>query len=178
MTVQNHKWVTGLLLLSVGVVGCSSPAGASTDELTLAETKSPVQLLRNEAASRVDTTSVSEVRVAADASSACLDEFDNPGGLVRQWISSVDLVLAAGSDLSALADDLVASFEGNGWERRDMSTGDSFALTVLASPNSVAQIQVEASDESEAGVITITSTGPCVPTGGPDSDEVLALEGP
>ena len=163
-------------VLAVFLLSSCSTGQASLGTETLAETKSPVQLLRNAAAQRVDEAVVAEVRPGADGSVACLDENENPGGLVRQWISSVELALVEGSDLTAISNQLIESFVTDGWERRDPSSGESFALTILSTDDSVAQVQIEASAESEGGLVRITSTGPCVTTAGPDSDEVRTLE--
>lgn len=176
MYYQSHKWVAPAVLVAFLLSSCS-PTQPSVAADTLAETKSPVQLLRNAAAQRVDELVVADVRPGADDSVACFDEFENPDGIVRQWISSVELTLVEGSDLTAISNQLIESFVVDGWERRDPSSGESFALTILSTEDSVAQVQIEASAESEGRLLRITSTGPCVTTAGPDSDEVRALEG-
>lgn len=167
-----------LAAVSVLVLSACAPTTAEgTDGRTLAETKSPVQLLRNDAASRVDEAAITESRGEVDGSIACLDEVDNPDGLVRQWISGIELVLTEEADLTAVSGALVDSFVTGGWEEQNLSSGESFALTILSTKSSVAQVQIEASAESDGGLIRVTSTGPCVTTDGPDSDEVRDLEG-
>jgi hypothetical protein len=166
--------IVGLALTATALTGCTSSSNA---QLSLVETKSPVQLLRNDAAARLDSDIVSRVDATADMSSACSDENENPGGLIRQWTSSADLVLVEGTDRLLAADTLVASFVDQGWQAKKMTSGDQFALTILSSPTSIATIKVSAAGGSVDTVITITATGPCVRTDGPDSDEVTALEG-
>jgi hypothetical protein len=166
--------IAALALAAVTLSGCGA---VGTSDLSLVETKSPVQLLRNDAAGRLDSDIVSRVDATADASSACSDENENPGGLIRQWTSSANLVLVEGTDRLLAADTLIASYVDQGWEAKSMTSGDQFALTILSNPKSIATIQVAAAGESVDTVITITATGPCVLTDGPDSDEVTALEG-
>ena len=109
-------------LALVGMTACASTggtpgAGGKGATLTLAQTKSPVQLLRNEAAGRVDEFVVETVNETQDLSSACKTEEADPLGLSRSWTSSVDVSLKAGSAwrLDIVATDLVASFEAQGW---------------------------------------------------------------
>jgi len=166
------------ILLAAAVLllaGCAA-SPAPSDELRLVETKSPVQLLRNEAAGRLDASVVSDVRKTGDLSFPCYNEEQNPGGIVRQWKSSADLVLVEGSDRVGAAQSLVASFVEQGWSAKEVSSDTSFGLTLLTSTTSVASIEVSSADETASAMIRITATGPCVTTGGPDSDEVTALE--
>ena len=135
-----------------------------------------MQLLRNDAAGRLDDSVIAKVLKTADASFPCLNDDENPGGLVRQWQSSADLVLVDGADRVGAAQQLVKSFTDQAWEAKEISEDSTFALTVLSNPDSVAQIQVAAADESASAIIRITATGPCVTTGGPNSDEVKDLE--
>ena len=177
MNVPFFRRATVAVLSVVVLSACSATGVAGDDGHTLAETKSPVQLLRNDAASRVDAAVIADARGEVDGSAACLDEFDNPDGVVRQWISGIELVLTEDADLTAVSDALVRTFVVDGWQEQDLSSGKSFALTILSTENSVAQVQIEASAESDGGLIRVTSTGPCVTTLGPDSDEVRDLEG-
>ena len=157
------------------LAGCSAPA-PTTGGPTLVETKSPVQLLRNEATSRLDTSVVSDIRTTGDLSFPCYNEEENPGGLVRQWKSSAELVLVKGSDRVGATQALVKTFTDHGWVAKEVSSDPSFGLTLLTNPESVAGIEVSSADETASAMIRITATGPCVATGGPDSDEVTSLE--
>lgn len=157
------------------LTGCAGSAGAD-DALRLVDTKSPVQLLRNEAAGRLDSDVVSMVRKTGDLSFPCYNEEENPGGLIRQWKSSAELVLVDGSDRVGAAQALTASFVEQDWVAKEVSSDTSFALTILTKPSSVASIEISSADETASAMIRITATGPCVTTDGPDSDEVTALE--
>ena len=158
------------------LTGCAGSASPASDGLQLVDTKSPVQLLRNEAAGRLDADLVSDLRKTGDLSSPCFNEEENPGGLIRQWKSSAELVLVEGADRVGAAQQLAQSFVDQGWVAKEVSSDTSFALTILTNENSVASIEISSADESASAMIRITATGPCVTTGGPDSDEVTSLE--
>ena len=181
-TVAGYPEVTMTLRAPIAIAiilpllaGCTA-AAATGNELSLVETKSPVQLLRNEAAGRLDSSVVSDVRKTGDQSFPCYNEEENPGGLVRQWKSSADLVLLEGSDRVGAAQALVTSFVDQGWTAKEVSSDTSFGLTLLTNAKSVASIEVSSADETASAMIRITATGPCVTTGGPESDEVTGLE--
>jgi hypothetical protein len=169
-----------------GLTACASSsgggAGASTDAvLTLAQTKSPVQLLRNEAANRIDEFIVETINETEDLSTPCKTEDVDPLGLERSWTSSVEVSLKQGSAWRAtiVADELVASFEAQGWIA---SRGAPSAVTYtgLKSENSAATIGLTVTNEDVAAgtpaKLQITTKGPCVTTGGAKSEEVTRLE--
>lgn len=163
-----------LVVLLPLLAGCSS--AATTTDLRLVETKSPVQLLRNEATNRLDSSVVADVRKTGDLSFPCYNEEENPGGFIRQWKSSAELVLVEGSDRVGAAQALAQSFVDQGWTAKEVSSDTSFALTILTNESSVASIEISSANESASAMIRITATGPCVTTDGPDSDEVADLE--
>ena len=164
--------VPALLALAL-LAGCSSAPQA----LTLARTKSPVQLLRNDAWYRLPEVMIKEDSETTDASQACDDD---PTGKMRAWHSStIALVNNSQAPRVVLAgDNLAATFVEQGWEA-ERSEEANAVLTVLTRTASVAVIEIEAvekTDEHRAS-IRITASGPCVSTGGADSDEVRNLEG-
>ena len=178
-------------LSAITLAGCASPgAGIPGDypDVTLAETKSPAQLLRNEAAARLPEEVIDEIVEAEDVSVACLSEADDPEGLVRSWHSTVDVRIVGDVTVASLVSDLVASFEEQGWVARDLGGTSSVVKKLLESDGSLADIQVsgltpdanQASTSLEEVVdqptVTIGVHGPCVRTGGAESDEVAALE--
>jgi hypothetical protein len=148
-------------------------------DLTLAETKSPVQLLRNEAASRIPEDVIAEVVHSQDISSNCMTEETDPKGLIRSWDSSVRIAINAanGPEVESIVDDLAGSFVDQGWEQGTFGTASIIDLTSATSPVSI-RISVKKADEvtGEGGTIQLTASGPCVETNGKDSDEVLQLE--
>lgn len=164
-----------LLLAAVAVlslVGCAPDQGIS-----LAEAKSNVQLLRNDAASRIPADLVDIVLVSSDLSVSCEPESTDPDGLMRSWHSGARISLQPGADLSAVIDDLVASFVAQGWEQ---APGSSTTATTLSKPTIFTDIAITATREDEdaekAAEITLALTSPCVLTDGESSKEVRQLE--
>jgi len=164
--------VPAVLALAL-LAGCSSPPQA----LTLVETKSPVQLLRNDAWYRLPEVMVKQDSDTSDKSVACDDD---PTGRMRAWHSStIALVNNSQAPRVVLAgDNLAATFVAQGWEA-DRSEEGNAVLTVLTRSASVAVIEIEAVEKTaeHRASIRITASGPCVSTAGADSDEVRGLEG-
>jgi len=181
MVGGDHKRFAGvaIALITAGLLaGCASE-GAS-NELTLAKTKSPVQLLRNEAASRVPTAVVQTVESSEDTSIGCKTEAVDPKGLVRRWKSSVLMDFEKGSSwrVSDVAEELAQSFVDEGWT---LSRGPvtKTSVMILESERSSAGIEVQSTlpkEDKTGATIRITTTGPCVETDGLDSSEVRKLE--
>ena len=160
------------LAAALVLTGCAAQPAA--DGLTLLQTKSPVQLMRNEAADRLDPAVFDVVRKSTDTSFPCVTEDGNDGGIVRQWKSSTDLALVEGADENAAAEAIVESFVTQGWAAEKLEEA-GVDLTELSKAESIAVIRVAAADESTSALVRITALGPCVVTGGPDSDEVVNL---
>lgn len=184
---------TATLALSL-VTGC---AGSQTSavpgeypDVTLAETKSPAQLLRNEAANRLPSEVIDEIIESEDLSVACLSEQDDPEGLIRSWHSTADVLIVDDGEVSAqaLVNELTASFEQQGWTARSLGGNASVTSKLLESETSLASIQIagynindtrpSTSLESkvEQTTVQIQVHGPCVRTEGTESDEVTSLE--
>jgi len=175
-----------VVLSLAALTACASQPGGGTEAgtdaaLTLAQTKSPVQLLRNEAANRIDEFIVETVNETEDISTPCKTEEVDPLGLVRSWTSSVEVSFKAGSAWRAtiVGEELVASFEKQGWIA---SRGAPSAVTYtgLKRDTSAATIGLTVTTEDTAAgtpaKLQITTKGPCVTTGGAESDEVTRLE--
>lgn len=160
-----------LAVICLALAGCSS----APDTLTLVETKSPVQLLRNEAWYRLPDVMIKEDSETTDVSEACDDE-----GALRLWRSSTIALLtnSQAPRVVTAGDNLAASFVEEGWEAQRSEEGTA-VLTVLTRKSSVAVVEIEAVEKTEAhrASIRITASGPCVMTAGADSDEVRTLEG-
>ena len=160
-------------------------------ELTIAESKSPVQLLRNDAAGRIPTAVIDTVEDANDVSVACLGENEDPEGLVRSWNSGAVVTIVSGSQwrVDAIVDNLVASFVDQGWTARSLGGSANVKSQLLSSDKSMAEITVSAKipDEDQTSISTeesvevvtveVNVVGPCVITDGADSDEVKKVEG-
>jgi hypothetical protein len=177
----------------VGLAGCAAPDTIPGDypDIALADTKSPTQLLRNEATDRLPAEVIDQITESEDTSVACLSETDDPKGLIRSWHSTADVTIVndGTADVDALVDDLVASFVDQGWTARALGGNASVTSMLLESDSSLADMQIsglvpnpdQASTALEQTVTQLTVQiqvhGPCVRTDGPKSDEVLDLEG-
>ena len=167
----------------LGVVAGCAGAGAGAEpgvasDVTLAQSKSYAQLLRNEASSRLPPIVLKEVAGSSDSSVACDAASD---GLVRSWTSSTDILVtnSTAARVQKVADDLIASFVDQGWSADvDESSAEALTVTELTSKASLASIEIATASKAagQAPAITITATGVCALTGGPDSDEVTKLE--
>jgi hypothetical protein len=173
--------LAAIAVAAIALTGCSSePAQTGKyPDLTLAETKSPTQLLRNEAASRVPEEVIEEIVNSTDKSTNCITAESDPDGLIRSWGSSVRIAITPehGAEVQSIVDDLAQSFVEQGWEK------DTFGVATiidLASPKSPVSIHVSVSkadaETGEGGAISLTASGPCVETDGGESDEVKNLE--
>jgi hypothetical protein len=188
--------LTSLLVLgSLALAGCATDASAAVQgeypDITLAASKSPVQLLRNEAASRIPTGVIETVEETLDESVSCLDESDDPDGTIRSWHSSA--VVTIGSDaawrVESIVDKLIESYTEQEWVARSLGQTADFRSSLLTSKKAKAEIQiigqrpdkdqVSTSTEEKVDEVTIEIQvhGPCVRTPGAESDEVLKLEG-
>ena len=151
--------------------GCGVDADSST--LTLAESKSPVQLLRNEVATRIPSMIIHGA-VNEDFSEACGDDES-----IRSWHSSVRLDIGASdsTDAESIVNDLTASFEKDGWIPAPVLEGPEQKQAVYTKSGTAAEIHITAEngDEFEKTVL-VSVFGPCVQTDGPESDEVTSLE--
>lgn len=177
--------VFAALVVASIAAGALSSCAAESEEgspypaLTLAQTKAPVQLLRNEAANRIPEKLIDSIIASKDVSSACQTEETDPDGLIRSWRSSVRIGLKPSDKIKveSVVAALNATFIKQGWEQ-----GSYGAATIveLTSPQSavVIHISTKAADkETGAGAeLQIQTGGPCVPTDGTTSDEVANLE--
>lgn len=166
------------VVLALSACATAQPGSLEAEKLadaTLVETKSTVQLIRNEAASRVPDIVVNDLTEVSDTSAACRSTDIDPDGFARHWLSSatIDLTNSQAARVATIATDLVASFADQGW-KAEVSDG----ATVLTQDVSLVELSIAAVEKTstEHAHIAITSTGPCVLTAGPESDEVLKLE--
>ena len=155
--------------LVLALAGCAGGQGIS-----LAEAKSNVQLLRNDAASRIPAELLDIVLVSSDLSVSCESESTDPEGRLRSWHSGARISLTPGADIDAVIDDLVASFVDQGWEQSSSSTTTTLSSSTIFSDIEITAI--EATDDGDVAEITLALTSPCVDTDGESSKEVRQLE--
>lgn len=157
-------------------------SGCTTDRVSgprLADAKSVVQLVRNEAGDRVPPESVERIEVLNDASEACGSATEDPNGIQRRWVSTSAFTLVAGSGdtLEATYAELINSFSGDGWS--EVTYGGRGSVT-LQKPESLSTLSFLATPEDAgagtAASITISVASGCVPTDGSGSDEVTMLD--
>jgi len=182
MRVQTAVGILVLALLS----GCAATgAGDASPEqgVTIAQSKSYAQLLRNEASSRLPPIVLQEVSETTDTSVACDDASVDAAGLRRAWESSTRILVSnsTATRIQSVTDELVASFVAQDWtaEEGEGST-DTLSSVRLSSASSLAGITIETAHKAEGQEpsIHIVSTGACALTDGPDSDEVVKLSEP
>jgi hypothetical protein len=149
------------------LAGCTDAAAG----ITLAETKASAQLLRNNALAGIPDDQVSGFVEWKDLSKSCADVADDPDGLMRSWYSSgvVPIAPLYITETATIMKDLAASYEQKGWSVA--GDDDSRVLTKPGSSSTITLTVVPIT-----GQLRIESEGPCVATGGPDSDEVKLLE--
>jgi hypothetical protein len=188
------RTLVGLALGALSVFGLAACAAPGADvpgeypDISLAKTKSPAQLLRNEAAARLPEGVIDEIIESEDASVACLSKGDDPTGIVRSWHSTVDVLIAGETDVAPLVNDLVASFGEQGWVSRDLGGNASAIKKLLESEGSLADMQISGftpndgatsvslEESVEQRTVQIEVHGPCVRTDGADSGEVMSLQ--
>ena len=182
--VGGGRFIAATVAAAVVVLALGACAGDTTQStgdsaVTLAQSKSYAQLLRNEASSRLPEIVLKQVAESSDVSVAC-DETD-PAGLSRSWSSSMSILVtnSTAARIQKVADDLAASFVEQGWKAKqaDDST-ETLGVTTLRSATSLADIAITATskDGDQLPSIQITATGVCALTDGPESDEVTMLE--
>lgn len=174
LSAKSVACMTVALSLAFTGAACSGPSDTAQ---TLAQTKSPTQLLRNQGASYFDDVAEGDP-VTSDKSEGCRTADEDPDGLVRRWVSSVDLTMSA--TLTESIDDLpyrlVDPFTEKDWivayeaAREIGLTSQKTASTIQITP------QAGADGTMAGGHVVIVAFGPCVDTDGADSDEVKQLE--
>jgi hypothetical protein len=178
--LRNIICTVGLsIFATVLLAGCSQTL-TSEDMVTgttLSETKSPVQLLRNDAANRIPADVVDGSLGSRDGSATCLSTENDPYGTIRRWQSGISVALTpeAAADVDSVLADLAASYTDQGWMERDPGTKPYVDLYRESISTQVKLSAVPASGSSKAHV-DIQVNGPCVTTGGGTSDEVTKLE--
>ena len=174
----------GVAIAALSIIllaGCSDSSGGTSSSISLAQTKSPTQLLRNETASRVPTAIIDKVSASNDTSISCKTEKADPKGLMRSWKSSVSISVEKGSAwrTKAVVDEMAASLVADGWEA-SKGFDSEVQVTLLTSKESSVGIELGAvqpeEDSGKTASISVTTTGPCVATAGKDSTEIRDLE--
>jgi hypothetical protein len=158
--------------------GCAAEAPATTT-LTITETKSSVQLMRNAVSGKIDPSYIAEVREVTDKSETCQND---PESKMRLWRSGS--VIELNRDDSDNADDIrqaiTADYTDQGW-RKEVETSDTQTVVTLINPRSLATIEVTVKEPDpfleNGAIFVIDIAGPCVLTEGPGSAELRRIGG-
>ena len=171
------------VLAIVPLSACSStPTTSAATALTLAQVKSPVQLLRNEVAGRIPADIIDSTVQPTDESSPCKPSAEDPDEFYRTWTSGVLVLVTFDAapttpDIDKVRDDLIQSLVDQGWEKGDSA---SEKVTHLQKATTFATIDIydQAPDKIQklGGGVQVNVNGACVKTAGPDSTEVRTLE--
>jgi hypothetical protein len=165
-------------LAALTICGALALSGCTVTDtsLSLADTKSPVQLLRNSAATRVSDDLIKEVLNATDQSVACRTPETDPEGLLRQWRSTIRLELAEAADPDAVVAALTKSFVDSGWTEGIYGTKSIIELTKGESGTVIHLSRTKADEEEGTSAeLQLQANGPCVMTEGETSQEVALL---
>ena len=197
MDVANRstRMLVAVLSLSLSVGALTACAGATAQggvpagdypDLTLAQSKSPVQLLRNEAVSRIPEEVVLNAPSNIDGSQACLSSSEDPDGVIRRWTSAIDvnLRLPEAPNTQAIVDGVLASFTEDGWRSAvvagSKADNDAYLLTnrgAGSASTSLTELRIEpiVAIDGASSFIRVAVSGPCVVTDGAKSAEVADL---
>jgi hypothetical protein len=173
------------------LTGCSTATAGDVPEgnypdLSLADSKTPAQLLRNTAVGRIPDDVVLNVGTDLDGSIACLSEDEDPKGLIRKWTSSIDVNIKQNQAINTeqIVSDVVATFTDAGWMGQaaagSKAGGHATLLTNgTATADGVDSVRVRIepviSSDKATAFIHVEAMGPCVVTDGASSKEVLDL---
>lgn len=170
-----HRRISIALVIIAVATTCVACSPSGPPEASLANTKSPTQLLRNESVDRLPSADVDSVKSTDESQSCDGDE------LVRRWVSTATITLsqAASESTDQAMTTLAASFEADGWVVSPGNERLDEEQAVLTSGTSPAEIRLISRPGADGALATIAiqAAGPCVLTDGPDSDEVTQLEG-
>jgi len=189
MVRGSHQIQAGLAILAVALLGLTGCAAGETSGPSLADTKSPVQLLRNEAASRIPPAAIASVGETEDLSVRCKTESEDPDGIRRSWHSNVEVTIDRSSTwrVDTIVDQVGQSFVDQGWASKPLDPRPRTYGLELTREGATSEIRVTAkrpdpgveplaSDLTDPVTISLELHGPCVDTDGENSDAVRKLE--
>ena len=179
---MNHRALAPVaplvIALALALTGCAPGSTTPTVDnpaQTLAESKPPVQLTRNEAVGRIAPQYIQSVDEVTDTSVACLSAAEDPDELQRAWHSTFIATIVSGNAfrVDAIASNLAQAHTDEGWEATTDAEGaihltsKTISVEILITPESISDTEAR---------LHFEATGPCVETDGKDSAEVKDLE--
>ena len=175
MKLSTPAMAAAAVCVALGLSAC-----AADTPHTLVETKSPTQLLRNEAAQRLMGGTAEVVAEQKDYSAACKDEAEDPSGLYRSWRSTLLAWVPPESSIGVdqFVGALATSFSEDGWVLHEEQGDDEVSkVTTVTSGTSIVTLKFTSTeDDGDGASVYIEASGPCVLTAGPESKEVKDLE--
>ena len=164
-------------VIAIALSGCAAAETAEAT-LSLAETKSAAQLVRNSISGQISPEITAAVTDVTDASETCNSDSKS---LMRLWRSTArtELTPDAANKVMTIQQTIAGSFVSKGWTSESVKLSDSETIVTLTNPNSLAVIDITAmTDDDGVGTgatIFVDIAGPCVKTDGPGSAELQQL---
>ena len=164
-------------VIAIAVSGCAAAETAEAT-LSLADTKSAAQLVRNTISGQISPEITAAVTDVTDASETCNSDSKS---LMRLWRSTArtELTPDAANKVTTIQQTIAGSFVSKGWTSESVKLSDSETIVTLTNPNSLAVIDITAvTDDDGVGTgatIFVDIAGPCVKTDGPGSAELQQL---
>ena len=165
-----------LAAIALCLTACTSTPVAAGQ---LATTKSPTQLMRNEAANRLVSGTDDSVGEQQDYSAACRSQDEDPEGLYRSWRSTLLAEVPADSAIGVdqFVGALATSFSEDGWSFAEKNISAGQKVTTMTRSDSIVTLTLIANEvDGDGATVYVEASGPCVLTAGPESEEVLSLE--
>ena len=163
--------------IAVGISGCAA-ADTAEATLSLAETKSAAQLVRNSISGQISPEITAAVTDVTDASETCNSDSKS---LMRLWRSTArtELTPDAAGKVMTIQQTIAGSFVSKGWTSESVKLSDSSTIVTLTNPSSLAVIDITATTDDDGvgtgATIFVDIAGPCVKTDGPGSAELQQL---
>jgi hypothetical protein len=157
--------------------GCATTDSAAST-LTLAQTKSSAQLVRNTIAGQISADITANVSDVTDKSETCQSDRD---GVMRLWRSTslTELTPEAASKVTLIQQTISGTFVSKGWTSESAPVSGQSIMVTLTNPQSLAIIKIKATNDDDGvgtgATLLVDIAGPCVKTDGPGSDELKKL---
>lgn len=164
-------------VIAVALSGCAAAETAEAT-LSLADTKSTAQLVRNAISGQISPEITAAVTDVTDASETCNSDST---GLMRLWRSTArtELTPDAATKVTLIQQTIAGSFVSKGWTSESVKLSDSETIVTLTNPSSLAVIDITATTDDDGvgtgATIFVDIAGPCVKTDGPGSAELQQL---
>lgn len=164
-------------VIAIALSGCAADETAEAT-LSLADTKSAAQLIRNTISGQISPEITAAVTDVTDASETCNSDSKS---LMRLWRSTArtELTPDAANKVTTIQQTIAGSFVSKGWTSESEKLSDSSTIVTLTNPSSLAVIAITATDDDDGvgtgATLLVNIAGPCVKTDGLGSAELQQL---